>query len=275
MPTLYISDLDGTLLNQNAELSKTTIDTLNYLIDNSISISVATARTAATCDSILSSVKLNVPIILMNGVLIYDFGQKKYIKKEILSNEAVSKIQNAMKKTGLTGLMYGLTDDKLLTYYEYIPNSQIKEFIDERADKYNKKFIRVENFNKVNGEIIYFCFIDSHENIHRLFNEIQDIENIHIEKYEDIYTSDNSWYMEVFSDSASKYNAVTFLRQRYGYDHIVAFGDNLNDIPMFDASDKCYAVANAKQAVKLKADGIIGKNTEDSVVKEIQKLEKL
>ena len=72
MKVLYISDLDGTLLNREAELSEYTARHLNALIENGVHVSVATARTAATCERILKDVHFNTPIILMNGVLIYD-----------------------------------------------------------------------------------------------------------------------------------------------------------------------------------------------------------
>jgi len=48
---------------------------------------------------------------------------------------------------------------------------------------------------------------------------------------------------------------------------VVGFGDNLNDLPMFDACDECYAVANAKSEVKEKSTAIIGGNDGDGVVK--------
>jgi len=171
-----------------------------------------------------------------------------------------------MKKTGLTGLMYALSDDELITYYERLDNEALKAFVDERVRKYNKQFTQIDDFAAADTEIIYFCFISTDENIHRLHNEIKRIAGNRIEMYRDIYT-DDLWYLEVFSDAASKYNAVQFLRQQYGFQRVVGFGDNLNDLPLFDACDECYAVANAKPEVKDKATSVIGGNDDDSVVK--------
>lgn len=267
MKTLYISDLDGTLLNRDAALSDYTIDALNRLIAGGLNFSVATARTAATCDRMLEKLHLNVPIILMNGVLIYDYQKKQYIKKELLTSKKVSQIIRAMRKTNLTGLMYGLCDDKLVTYYESVCNESMKSFMGERVLKYNKKFTRLKDFSSADIDIIYFCYIDHREHIHRLYDEIKDVEGLRIERYRDIYSDDDVWYMEVFAGTASKYNAVMFLRRQYRYDRVVSFGDNLNDLPLFLASDMCYAVANAKDEVKARANAVIGANTEDGVVK--------
>ena len=78
--TLYISDLDGTLLNQNAELSAYTKSFLNEVIAKGYHFSVATARTVASAFKILESVQWNVPIVLLNGVPIYDVAQQQYLQ---------------------------------------------------------------------------------------------------------------------------------------------------------------------------------------------------
>ena len=81
--------------------------------------------------------------------------------------------------------------------------------------------------------------------------------------YLDVY--DDSWYLEIFSHKASKSNGLRFLREEYGFDEIVAFGDNLNDLPMFEQADIKVAVENARDEVKAAADHIIGTNGEDGV----------
>lgn len=67
MKTLYISDLDGTLLASSAQLSPLTRDILCQLCDAGVYISAASARTAATVTKLLDGVPFRVPVILMNG----------------------------------------------------------------------------------------------------------------------------------------------------------------------------------------------------------------
>ena len=266
MKTLYISDLDGTLLNSQAELSEYTIKTLNHLIKNGVHFSIATARTAATTLLMFENVVLNIPIILMNGVLVYDPDSKEYIKKETLSGTIAANIIHAMRKAKQTGLMYTLRGDEMLTYYETLDNEALRDFINERKTKYNKVFTQISDFSDVKDDIIYFCFLDNQENIERTYSLIAGINGIEIAKYRDIY-SDNLWYLEVFSAAASKYNAVRFLREYGNYERIIGFGDNLNDVPLFRACDECYAVANAKNELKDIATAVIESNDNNGVVK--------
>ena len=46
---------------------------------------------------------------------------------------------------------------------------------------------------------------------------------------------------------------------------MIAFGDSINDLALFEAADECYAVANADERLKAAANGIIGSNENDSV----------
>ncbi len=267
MKTLYISDLDGTLLNSDAYLSDFTTSELNRLIESGMHFTIATARTPATALPILKEIKLTEPIIMMTGVLIYDISTGNYIKKEIPSKDNIDKILSAMKETGQTGLVYALSDNELVTYYERIYNAGLSRFINERTERYNKKFTKIDDFCNINAEIIYFCFMDTFEAINLLYEKIKDIKGICTEKYQDIYSDGDLWYMEIFSEAASKYNAINFIKQHCGYDYIVSFGDNLNDIPMFKASNESYAVKNAKPEVKENAFGFIDSNVNDGVVK--------
>ncbi|NLN45103.1 MAG: HAD hydrolase family protein, partial [Clostridiaceae bacterium] len=64
--------MDGTLLHPNAELSGYTVETLNRLIRGGMSFTVASARSLASARAILAPLALSLPVILMNGVQIYD-----------------------------------------------------------------------------------------------------------------------------------------------------------------------------------------------------------
>ena len=84
MKRLYVSDLDGTLLNQQAELSDVTIDVIKRAIAQGLDFTVSTARTPTTALKIVEPLHLQLPVMMMNGVLVYDMATKKYLKKRQL-----------------------------------------------------------------------------------------------------------------------------------------------------------------------------------------------
>lgn len=261
---LFVSDLDGTLLDKNAQLSEYSLQVLNELIDKGMNFTVATARTFATVSKILSGLKLNTPVILMNGVLICDVQNGEYVFKAAIERNAVEKIVSAIHNHKLYGFMYTVDNNDMVAYFEKIATSAMRSFYEERKYKYYKSFSQVQNFLSVTEDIVYFSLLNTKENLLPLYEEISNIHGVEAVFYRDVY-SENLWYLEVFSDKASKKNAVIFLKNNYNYDKVVCFGDNLNDIPLFQAADKCCAVANARQELKSLADQAIGSNAENGV----------
>ena len=96
MKTLYISDLDGTLLDADARLSAYTEQTLTRLIGKGMAFTFASGRTPEAALKIVESVPLKLPVIMMNGVLIYDMEEKRYLLKEYLTEESVAEIKRLL-----------------------------------------------------------------------------------------------------------------------------------------------------------------------------------
>ena len=265
--TLYISDLDGTLLNKNAELSQYTKDTLNQMIADGLCFSVATARTAATALKILDGIHWTVPLIFLNGVLIYDTERSRYAQILAMDAETVALVLSVLKRLNVTGLMYGFSNNVQTTYYESIDNKPLRDFIEERKTRYNKEFIHINSFFDVPpDDIIYFTLLDTYDNIKPVRDALSTIPGISPAFYKDNYSSD-LWFLEVFDSKASKQNAVIWLRETYGFERVIGFGDNLNDLPMFAACDTSVAVDNANPEVRAAADHICGANDADGVAK--------
>ena len=265
--TLYISDLDGTLLNKSAELSEQTANALNEMIDKGMNFSVATARTLATTGKILAELALRIPIILMNGVLIYDIEQQCYVQINALPPETVTAIVTSLKTLAVTGVMYELKDNVLMTYYETLEQKPLRDFVEERMTRYNKAFSQTDSFSAVSPEhIIYFSLLDTLERLQPVRDALMQLPGLNLTLYRDVYSTDQ-WFLEMFNASASKRNAVSYLREAYGFDRIVGFGDNYNDLPLFAACDVRVAVENANPEVKAAADYICGAHYDDDVVK--------
>lgn len=270
MKTLYISDLDGTLLQQDMELSNHTITTLNNLIEQGMLFSIATARTIASVRSILKDVTINLPIILMNGVCIYDLAKEEYINIETLHDDSKRQLISIVKDNNLKGFAYAIHNGVLSTYYENLNTEPLREFYEERVNKYKKPFIQVDDFTSLISEpLIYFCLMDKKENLSEICNLLENLPDLNFVFYKDNYTVD-TWYLEIFSKYASKYHALQFIRNYLNIDSIVCFGDNRNDMPLFLGSDYKCAVANAVVELKEKADVIIGSNIEEGVVTWLQ-----
>lgn len=67
MNTLYVSDLDGTLLNTNTELSEKIKEIINTLLQQGMKFTYATARSFYSASKILQGLHISIPVITYNG----------------------------------------------------------------------------------------------------------------------------------------------------------------------------------------------------------------
>jgi Cof subfamily protein (haloacid dehalogenase superfamily) len=285
--TLYISDLDGTLLNNEPDLSVKTIETVNKLIDDGHLFSIATARSITSSKRFIDKLNVKLPIILHNGVFIYDLASKQYIASNYLEREAAIIIASVAKESGLNPIIFTMDHAGIPhVYYERIANHADKHFIEICLKHGDKRFRQVEdvcNFAKdeVGENVISFLIQDEHNKIVELYQNIKlsllnsdlcsnDLPTVHISL--DSYTN---WYsLDITSSKSNKGDAVRALKNILGIDRVVCFGDNINDIPMFEACDERYAVVNACMELKAKADRVIGSNKDDGVAKFLIELQR-
>ncbi len=265
MRTLYISDLDGTLLQPNIQVSKQSTRIINELINEGMLFSIATARTIASVKPLLRDIQIQLPVVLMNGVCIYDLQKEEYIKIEVLPAQSVSQLMNLISEHHLKGFAYTIKNGIMSTFYEDLNTPALRDFYQERVDRYKKQFTQIGSFTELAKEpLVYFSLMDTYERLKPLYQSLEGNPDLNFVFYKDNY-SPEFWYLEIFSRTASKYHAVKYLRSYLSLDRIVCFGDNRNDLPLFEACDYKLAVANAVAELKEKADRIIGYHHQDGV----------
>lgn len=268
--TLYISDLDGTLLDSSGELPEKTAAELNSLIDRGLHFTFATARTIYSAGAITAALNIDTPCILMNGVCIYDLKKREYISVEAIPRELSDKIASFYKEHGVECFMFRISGQKLTTYYTELTERVMASFAEDRQKKYGKPFVQCRDFREVTeGDAVYFTSTSSYESLLPVRNAVKEVDGLDCAFYEDTYTG--KWYLEVFSSEASKANGIKKLRKLYGYEKVVCFGDNLNDLAMFEQSDVKIAVENARDEVKSAADIIISSNDNNGVAEYLKR----
>lgn len=259
---LFVSDLDGTLLSPDAALDPDTARRINALTERGVRITYATARTVRSVSHILGEIdftKSDAPAALMNGVLLRDMRENRYVSAAEIDPETAQTVLDTLTDLGASPFVYSLDEanpmdgDPLYTCYREIEGEPMRRFYEERVKKYGKPFLKIDRASEIPGRIIYFCVIAGEDLICRAAGKLEKIQNIRFTFYRDSYAED-TWYLEAFSPDASKKNAVKKLREITGAKKIIAFGDNRNDIPMFEAADTAVAVETAVAEAKAAAD---------------------
>ncbi len=271
MKTLYISDMDGTLLQNNGKMSEYTKGKLNEFYKKGIPFAVATARSMVSAVPLLEGVHFAAPIVLMNGVFVYDTETERAVKYHEIDHTMLQEILDCFYEKNLHPFMFLYSDDyKLSIKYTEFDNEGMKEFYDMRVDMLDGRFTQTDDMTIIpNGQHpVYVNYYALPQILDPVVEKLKSLKGVDFAYYKDSYSDD--WLIEIYSHTASKANGAKEVAEIIGAKKITAFGDNLNDIIMLKGADTAVAVENAVPEIKEIADVIIGTNNDDSVVRYIE-----
>ncbi|MFK8010288.1 MAG: Cof-type HAD-IIB family hydrolase [Saprospiraceae bacterium] len=259
---LVCSDIDGTLLNKDRELSRKTIEIVKQIKENHPVILISSRMPKAMTHLQNEMDILDHPLIAYNGglVLTNDNGKNKMILSIEISIELAYQILTFISNSTIHMSLYN--SDKW-----YVPE----------MDYWAKREMNNTKIQPEVAQLKQICMDWKNQNIgpHKIMcmgekGEIQLLENylrMHFSNELNIYRSKDT-YLEIASKKISKLSALSFLLEKK-YDislqEVIAFGDNYNDIEMLEGVGLGVAVGNAKKEVKQVADQITLSNLEDGV----------
>ncbi|MCL2592416.1 MAG: HAD family hydrolase [Defluviitaleaceae bacterium] len=242
MRTLYVSDLDGTLLNEHAKLSSKTIEIINNLVSQGMLFTIATGRSFDSSKEVTSGLDLRLPLILANGSYLVEPKTCKIIKASSFLEYERDFIIETLSENGCHALVYTCVDGVEQKYYNVVSKEEIADL------DVSKIIVKFENesigpLQKMFIDAGFSCYF-----------------------YKSMYYEKQYW-LEIYPENTDKATAVKKLKEMAGADKVVCFGDGFNDIEMFKFCDESYATENSVQELKNIATGVIEKHTEDAVAK--------
>ena len=270
MKTLYVSDLDGTLFDSQGHLSDFSQRTLNKLIAEGVNFTVATARSVSSAGGLLDGLNLKIPAVMMNGVFLTDVPKKEQVYVNYFSEELAQKVIEVFKTNNRPPFVFSFNGEYIEAEFYELKNDYERQFVAKRQKLY-RRFEKVDNYT-VGENTVYINGIDYKETMQSVADGLKEIDGINFSYYLDTYSGDK-YFVEVYVESAGKWNSIKRLKEIYGFDRIVAFGDNANDIEMLKNADKAIVVGNAQPIAKQYADEVIDTNDNDGVVKYLLKLQ--
>ena len=260
MRTLYVSDLDGTLLRSDVSTSDYTNQTINRLAQQGMLFSYATARSYSTSVKVTRGLDARIPLIVYNGAMIIDNATGEILLSNFFGSDAHALLDDLLAH-GVVPIVYAFVDG--VERFSYVPERCSRGVLDfvasRRGDRRDHPVETLEALHR--GDIFYFACIDEAEKLEPLHRKYQ--EQYHTVCQRDIYSGEQ--WLEIMPLAASKSNAIRQLREKLACDRLVVFGDGKNDIDMFELADEGYAVQNAAPELKAVATAVIGSNDEDAV----------
>ena len=263
MKTLYVSDLDETLLRSDERLSDFTVQTINALIDRGMIFSYATARSALTAREVTRGLSPRLPVITYNGTFIVEQGSQNRLHSVVFSNTDTEQILNVLLAHGLSPFVRSLTDEhERVRYQADCVTSAMQKYLNRRIG--DRRLTPIQSSRELlAGEVFCFTCMDDKERLLPALAALED--HFRCLFFRDNYTGE--WWLEVQPTAATKATAVLELKERLGCSRVICFGNGENDISMFRVANECYAVENAHPSLKQISTGIIPSCDEDGVAK--------
>lgn len=267
MKTLFVTDLDGTLLNENALVSNESIEIINSLQAQGMWFSYATARSFYTSSKVTKGLICSAPVITKNGTFINDSESGKILLKNIFSDEEAKDIYKIIRSNNLCPIVNSYQNGKEIYSYDSSKMSEgLKWFLGNHENDERMLPLK-DNTYILSGEVSYFSCLGKKDMMKNAYDEIS-------KKYRCVFskdTYDDIMWLEIMPKHATKADAILQLKKMCECDYIIVFGDGINDISMFKIADEGYAVQNAVKELKEIATGIIDGNQKDGVAKWLEK----
>lgn len=264
MKTLYVSDLDGTLITYRERISDYSLAVINGLLEKGLLFTYATARALSSAERAVRGLKSTLPVIVYNGALIIDPVTREVLYSSTFPEQTKRRLIDTLDGFGVSPVAHARVDgeDKILWLKGKESAGQLRYLSRRTSDKRLTPVSSESQF--LIGEVYFFACNGEREKMQYIHDELEK-QGIYSLIYPEAYRSD--YWLEILPDGATKANAVVRLKAILGCDESVCFGDSANDSEMFDVCDRKYAVENADGWLKSKATGVVGYCEEDGVAK--------
>ncbi|AZK44657.1 HAD family phosphatase [Erysipelothrix piscisicarius] len=252
MIKLIATDMDGTLLDANHELTPSMRAKILELRHQGIKFGVATGRP-------MDSAVFGIPdiaelfdfAICDNGGFVYDFADGEIHEQFPLSEDLIREILDTFMPMGGNPVLTG--PGKLYTEFEDFYNIEVRTHIDLEYVDVRSKVLDSHAKIIFSGEPETLARIEAHV----LANPDP--------RYVAFYSQKE--LIEFMDPRINKMVGLQYYMDKYGITakEIMTFGDNNNDLHMIEDAGHGVAMENATPAVKNVADAICGLNSEDGV----------
>ena len=211
MKTLYVSDLDGTLLNMNSALSAFTLDTVNSLVAQGVNFTYATARSLSSSLMVTVGLDKKIPVIVHNGACIQDAVSGKTIYSVCFSESEKQLLRSIFEPLAVCPIFYALLDgDEQVAYKNQYINDGIRFYLKRGEGKLHFRAVE-DDSDLFFGDGFHCNCIGDEAMIRRIYEAVIETGRFSCVFHRELYRPE--YWCEITPLAASKAAAVQKLKQ--------------------------------------------------------------
>lgn len=255
---LVASDLDGTIIDRNNNISEKNYEAIELLHKKNIPFTICTGKSYAVSKKICE--KFNADFgIFGNGTQIVDLHTGKELYKKVLSRDDLIFICTFAKRHNYHIHLY--TENDIIT--EKLEYMDLRNYKLKEQNSNNSLNFIIENdifkiIKKQDLNVFSLVISSMNHDLQKFKNLLSINPNIMCTfinkrgKYKDIIIDKNYEYLNISPNNINKNEALTFIRNYLKIDkeNTMAVGDNINDYEMIKHSGVGVAVSDAYDDLK-------------------------
>ncbi len=252
---LLVFDVDGTLVNDNQELGKKTIDAIKKVQEKGIAVTLATGKIFPSVESVIRALEIKIPLILANGAVVQK-PDKEVIFGQFLDVDFVDAITKYDHNYGCELALF--ISDNIFVKEENYNTEHITEMFREKVEAVGEWAAVKDHFSEM-CKAIWINRLNR-ENVGKL---TEMLENRYGGKVSLSAGSPES--IEAMPAGVSKQAGLMHLVDylHIPVESVMAFGDQQNDMGILEAAGTAVAVENAIDSVKAISNYVVGSNNEE------------
>lgn len=221
---LFVSGIDDTLLGRNEQMSPYSKIELNRLIDSGAQFTVSSERTPATIRESLPGIHLKLPVIAMDGAVLYDLNENSYLMKYQMSVSQAQNICDFLDRKGISYFTNCVVDDLLIIYYDRLISSLHQEVYERRHRSPHRNYVQKKH--PVYENVVYLYLLDTKESMEKLYQELMKEEWIGSYR---VALHDSIRYpgcanIKIYNKDATRENMLQNLKAILSLDKVITFG---------------------------------------------------
>ncbi|MAM19092.1 MAG: HAD family hydrolase [Gramella sp.] len=259
MIKLIVTDMDGTLLNDQHELHPDFWKIEEELTGKGVLFAIASGRQFYNLEAKFDRIKNRIMFFAENGTFVSYQGKELYVNP-IERDSAIGFIEMGRKLDETYLVLCG----KNSAYIE----TRDREFIDE-VSKFYERLEIVDDLTQVNDTILKVTLCN--------FNGVEDHTFPHFVNYTDRFkvAIAAKIFIDITAHDANKGDAIKGIQKELNIspEETLVFGDYLNDLEMMQVAHHSYAMKNAHPEIKEVSKFITEfDNNENGVLRTIESL---
>lgn len=224
LDTLYVSGLDEILLTNQGNIPDFSKRELNRMLDEGMHFTIATMRTPASLITPLKDLHIKLPIIAMDGAVLFSMKENAFLKTVPIPYAVVRQLTAFLDEVGVHYFINSILEDSFFIYYGEMKNDAEKSLYLKKKTSPYRNYLK--GYPKEDEAVVYLTLLLKQETCESLIQQLQEQEffrHIRLVSYPSTAYPEY-FYLKIYSIVSSRKAMIDYLKKQVNVKNSLTFG---------------------------------------------------